>query len=103
MREIEEKEVTRTRKVRRITKIECDICGRREDPGDFSNRVNWGAQHGNATTVVVGMKTGSSGRGGGAGEYRLLGDICPDCFVDEVAPLLEEEFGLELRVEKWDW
>lgn len=85
---------TRTTTCKYVESITCDVCkktyrGERWDAGSYD-----------VEEVEVKYKTGSSYPEGGSG-WEISYDICPDCFMNKLVPLLEENFSVKTTKEDW--
>jgi len=95
MREYVEEEVVR--KVDRLAKKTCDICGKTVKPHQYHDD-DWTASAFDVSKTIIEYHSGHSYPGDGFMGEIYHYDICPDCFEKHLIPFFES-LGAEPQVE----
>ena len=88
MKKYEEKE--EMRKWKELKALTCDICGKEAKEPD------WPWHNTNTTTEASEMYAVQGGGKTPITEYVF--DICPECFIDKLIPLMKEKFNIDPQV-----
>lgn len=91
-----DKEVTKTYKVKTVDNTICDICGK------AYKGEEWESWAYDVNKTVFKIEQGSSYPEGG-NTTTISYDICPDCFLNKVIPLVKTIAKNEITVTEKDW